>query len=529
VNFIESSICLLFLAIISVPLAMRFRLPLEIFLAVGSCLVGFIPGVSIFEIDPVIVFELFLPPILFSAAYFISWRDIKFNLRPISFLAIGLVIFTTVCVAAVAKFILPGFSWAEGFLLGAIVSPSDASAATVLIKKVGAPRRLIKVLEGESLINDATALTLYRFALGTIMAGSFSVPHAIMQFFIIAGGGVLIGLITSVITIALLQFIRHVEAETTLTFITAFSSYIVAEHFGFSGVIATVVSGIYFSIYAPEFIATKTRINSKAVWGTVLFVINGFVFTLLGMQLPIVIKHLEADSLVGLIFHGIIISLLVIFLRLFWVFPMTYLPRLFFLTIARRDPAPSWQAVVALGWIGMRGIVSLAAVFSIPYQLHSGALFAHRDVMIITTYCVIIVTLIPPALTLPSLLRYFNLIETKQDIAEEAFARIRAKESVLDCMNLLIQQENIPQKIASEFEDHIQRKLRVIRTQLDDNPSSLLVDDYMALKKLTIAAIKIEKATLIKLRHLNEIHDEVFQRLILELDLEEARAHSLRI
>jgi len=529
VNFIEASIFILLIAILFVPLATRFRLPLEIFLFLGSCIISLMPGLPVINISPIVVFDLFLPPILFSAAYFTSWRDFKFNLRPISQLAIGLVIFTTLTVALAVKYLLPDFTWSEAFLFGAIVSPTDASAATSIVKKLGVPRRFIVLLEGESLVNDATALILYRFSLAAILFGAFSMSQAVIQFFSMAIGGAAIGLLTAIFAEKVLQQLKDFKAETTFTVVTAYMTYLLAEHLGFSSVISTVVGGMYFGIRFPEIASSKTNVSAKASWGTLMFVINGFVFTLIGFELPIVIKNLGNYSIFSLVCYGLAISAVVIGVRMIWLFPSAYIPRLLFPSIARKDPMPPWEFLAAFGWAGMRGILSLAAVLAIPHTLPSGAPFPNQDILIFLTYCVIVTTLITPAIILPPLIKWLRLTEVDDRVREEANARIRAFEEVIKSIEQIKMKEKIPDKVVTEFCDQVQRKLKVIRTQLEETPYSMLYDDYFALKKLTIRALEAERKTLLKLRRSGEIRDEIFHNLLDELDIEEVRARSLRV
>ncbi|VVC74940.1 putative Na(+)/H(+) exchanger [Aquicella siphonis] len=528
-NFIEASIFILFVAIISVPLSIRLRLPMEVFLFIGSCMISLLPGLPDITFNPIIVFELFLPPILFSAAYFTDWREFKFNLRPITQLAFGLVLFTTVSIACVARFFLPGFTWAEAFLLGSIVAPTDAAAATSIIKKIGVPRRFIVILEGESLINDATALILYRFSLGAVLYGAFSLPEAIETFFIMSIGGAAIGLIIALSAIIIVKQLKEIRAETTFTFITAFTSYLLAEHLGCSGVISTVVCGIYFGIRFPEIASSHTRVNAKASWSTLMFIINGFVFTLIGFELSHVLKSLKAYSFAELFSYGLMVSLTVIVLRLLWIYPSAAIPRLIFPSLARKDPQPAWQFLFALGWTGMRGIVSLAAVLAIPRRLPSGQAFPNMDMLVFLTYCVIVTTLIAPAITLSPLIRWLRLNDGDNKLHEEAVARVRALEEVIRRIEEIKVRENIPDNVFQEFRAQIERKLKIVQTQLEDNPYSLLSNDYFAYKKLALAALAAERETLIWLRRKGEIHDEVFHRLLDELDLEDVRAKSLRV
>lgn len=530
-NFIDAAIFILFFAIVSVPLAAKLRLPLEIFLVIGSCLISFMPGLPHFQLNPEVVFKIFLPPILFYAAYFTSWHDFKFNLRPILLMAFGLVIFTTVAVAIVVRHILPFFSWQEAFMLGAIVSPTDASAATAVIKKMGAPRRIITILEGESLVNDASALLLFRFSLAAVLSGGgvVSWSYAIPKFIAVTLGGLGIGLILGYFSILILRYLKDSLAETTLTFVTAFTCFLVAEHFGVSGVISTVVCGIYAGIYFPQYATSKTRINANASWNTLLFIVNCFAFTLIGFELPTVIVSLETYTPGQLFFYGIAISLVVMLLRAIWVYPVAHLTRILIPSIARKDPTPSWQTLFILSWTGMRGIVSLAAVLSVPNVLTSGAPFPHRDILIFITYFVIVVTLIVPSITMPRLLNMLHLTNAEDKLREEAIARILSLEQGIKNIDELVQTEKLSCQAYKELRNQIQRKIDVLHTQISDAPYSTLNTEYLALKRLTLVALQGEKQALISLRKEGELHDEIFHVLLNELDLEEVRVKSIRM
>lgn len=528
-NFIEASVFIILFAILSVPVATRFRVPLEVFLVIGSCMVSLIPGLPNVQINPMIIFNLLLPPILFSAAYFTSWRDFKFNLRAITLLAFGLVLFTTIIVSLIAKYMIPGLTWEEGFLLGAIISPTDASSATAIIRKLGAPRKLITILEGESLVNDASALLLFKFALTAIIAGSYSIPHIALQFFIVSIGGATIGLLIGLVAVIVVRSIQNVQAETTFTFIVAFTCYLVAEHVGVSGVISTVVCGLFFGVRLPELVPSHTRINAKASWNTLLFIINGFVFTLIGFELPSILKNLEPYSIGTLSLYGFTISLVIILLRITWVYPVAYLSRVLIPSVARKDPMPSWQTLFVLSWSGMRGIVSLAAALSIPYTLPSGVGFPHRSLLIFISYCVIIVTLILPTITLPLLLRVFHLSDDEDKLKEEALARIKSLEGVLEKITAIAKSENIPCDIVEEYRRAIDRRYKVIQTQIKDQPYSTITNEYLAFKKMAQVVVHSERETLLRLRKQGEIHDDIFRKLSDELDIEELRVHSVRL
>ncbi len=530
-NFIEASVAVLLFAVLSVPLATRFRIPLEIFLFAGSCIISFLTGITTVTINPTIIFEVFLPPILFSAAYFTSWRDFKFNLRPIMQLAFGLVIFTTCTVAVIAKIILPMLSWPEAFLLGAILSPTDASAATSIIKKFNVPRRFIVLLEGESLINDATALILYRFSLAAILYGSFSFSTAIGHFVLMSTGAVAIGLSIAMASVFIVKRIQNTHAETTFTFITAFSSYLIAERLHCSGVISTVVAGMYLGIHFPEISGSRTRVNTKASWDTLLFVVNGFIFTLIGFGLPSIMQNLKIYPLSDLIYFGVIISLGIILTRLIWIYPSAYLPRVIIPAINRKDPMPKARFLFALGWVGMRGIVSLAAALAIPRQFNINGLPQHLDLIIFIVYFAVIVTLIIPAFTIPFLIRLMgisNADELNEKMQQKAKAQMTALTEINKTLMHIRENENIPREVYHEFINQLERKRRVIQTQITPSPYSMLQDDFMAYKKLVHIAIDTERKILMKLRKTGEIHDEVFWNMIAELDIEELRSNTMR-
>lgn len=527
-NIIELPLTIMFFAILSVPLAVRLRIPLEIFLLIASGIISLWPGLPSIEIKPYVVFYLFLPPILFSAAYFTSWHEFKLNKRPIFLLAFGLVIVTALVVASVAHCCFPGFTWAEGFLLGAIISPTDASAATVLIKKLGAPRRLIAILEGESLINDATALIFFRFSLIAIITGSFSLPEAMGNFIFISVGGIFIGLTLGIVGVFLMKKLHDVQAETTFTFIIAMACYAVAEHFQCSGVIATVSGGIYFGIMVPALAHSKTRLSARLSWNTLLFIINVSVFTLIGLKLSWVLRNLGKSNAIDLLLYGIFLSIVIILVRMIWVFLMAYLSRQFAHSHNQHAQTLSPAMLFILGWSGMRGIVSFAAVLAIPTALGAD-FFPHRQEFIFITYCVIVITLILPTLSLPFLLKYYQLTDQENELKQEAIARLQTLKDVMVQIAETARKEKISDEVYQDFLKHIEDRIGVIRTQFADVPYSSLPPDFFMMRKLLIVAIARERTTLLQLRKAGKIHESVFRKLTDELDLEEVRVHTLRI
>src|SRR6185312_5814604 len=318
------------------------------------------------RLDPELVFLFVLPPLLFPAALFTSWRDFRANLRPISLLAIGLVLFTTVAVAFLAHYFMD-LPLASGFVLGAIISPPDAIAASAIAEHLRIPRRIVTILEGESLVNDATALVAYRFAVLAVVTGSFSIGHAGGQFLLVGIGGVVLGLAIGWLAA---QFHKRVEdppIEITVSLLTPFAAYLAAERSGVSGVLSVVTAGLYLGRRVPELLSFQTRLQGGPVWEMVEFLLNGFVFLLIGLQLPEVLRALSSHAIPihQLFWYALLIGFAVIAIRILWVFPATYLPRLIFKELCRHDPYPKWQHVAIVAWTGMRGVVSLAAALAL--------------------------------------------------------------------------------------------------------------------------------------------------------------------
>jgi CPA1 family monovalent cation:H+ antiporter len=499
------------------------KLPLELLMLLSSLLIGLVPHLPRVAVVPEMVFLLFLPPILFASAYFTSWRDFKANRRPIALLAIGLVLFTSVSVAALIKMLIPTLMWPVAFALGAMVSPPDASAASALTRKLGLPRRLVTILEGESLVNDATALVIYRFALAAAISGVFSFPSAVAQSFWVALGGVAVGFCIGRAGLWLLIRLEDAKAQTVMSLITAFGAYIIGESVGVSGVISTVTAGLCFGRWLPMLISPKTRIEAKANWDLVLFIINGFVFTMIGLQLPGIVGNLRNHSWGHLILYAVAVNITVILVRFVWVFPATYLPRWIFPSIAAKDPSPPGKAVVVLGWLGMRGIVSLAAALALP------ELFPHRPLLIFLTYSVILVTLVLQPLTLPALLRYLKLQGGNEHAREESLARYHATKAVLDKLPTLKAVGAHSAEQIEELRRRYERRLQTVEPNLSEYAySSTNVEDQQ-LRRLLQNIIRWEREALQELRHDGKIHDEVFHALSYELDLEELRLQTPRL
>src|SRR5271170_4923548 len=464
-NIAEIFVGLLLTVAVLAMLARKLHIPYPILFVIGGLLLGSIHGLPPVHLNPQLVFLFFLPPLLFPAALFTSWRDFRLNLRPISLLAIGLVLFTTITVAYLAHYFMH-LPLAAGFVLGAIISPPDAIAATAIAERLKVPRRIVTILEGESLVNDATALVAYRFAVAAVLSGSFSLAHASGQFFIVGIGGILIGLIVGWLAQQFHKRVDDAPIEITVSLLTPFVAYLSAERLGVSGVLAVVTAGLYLGRRMPELLTFKTRLQGGPVWEMVEFLLNGFVFILIGLQLPEVLQALSGHeiSIHRLVGYALFISLAVVLIRILWVFPAAYLPRLLFKSIRRRDPYPSWRHVTIIAWTGMRGVVSLAAALALPLTMDrtpDGPPFEDRDLILFLTFIVILATLVVQGLSLPLLIRWLGVKDDGLMEKEERQARLKANQTALARLNEIGEHEpakaSALQRLRAEYEDHIRQ------------------------------------------------------------------------
>lgn len=504
--------------------ARKLTIPYPILFVVGGLLLGLIPGLPIVRLDPELVFLFVLPPLLFPAALFTSWRDFRANLRPISLLAFGLVLFTTVTVALLAHFFM-GLPLSAGFVLGAIISPPDAIAATAIAKHLRIPRRIVTILEGESLVNDATALVAYRFAVLAMATGSFSLARAGGQFFIVAIGGVLLGLAIGWLAAQFHKRVEDAPIEITVSLLTPFAAYLAAERLGVSGVLAVVTAGLYLGRRMPELLTFQTRLQGGPVWEMVEFLLNGFVFLLIGLQLPEVMRGLSdhAIPMHKLCWFALLISFAVILVRILWVFPATYLPRLILKKLCRHDPYPKWQHVTIVAWTGMRGVVSLAAALALPLTIGDGSPFPGRNLILFLTFTVILATLVVQGLSLPTLIRWLDIKDDRLVESEERDARLQANRAALARLNEMAERDSamadVLQRLRIEYEDHI-RQVEGTEPGRIGNPLRLFSLEY---ERLSHEALKVERKSIVKLRDQDVISDEVLRRIQRDIDLAEAR------
>lgn len=500
--------------------ARRWNVPYPILLVLGGLLLAMIPGLPAVQLNPELVFLFFLPPLIYPAALFTSWRDFKANLRPITFLAFGLVLFTTAVVGWLAHW-LTGMPMAAGFLLGAIISPPDAVAATAITERLRVPRRIVIVLEGESLVNDATALVAYRFGIAAVMTGAFSLGQASLLFLLAGGGGILFGLAAGWLVARLQARLDDPPVQTTLSLLTPFAIYLPADKLGISGVLAVVSAGIYIGWRAPEIVTARTRLHIAPFWEMVQFLLNGLVFILIGLQLPEVLKNLSNEPKVMLLFHAAVICGAVILVRVLWVFPATYVPRFLSRKLRERDPYPNWRPVMVVAWTGMRGVVSLAAAMALPLTLRDGSPFPGRDLILFFTFSVILATLVVQGLTLPPLIRWLGVVDDGVHEREERIARLKANEAALARLKEL--EETVDHEALEhhrhEYEDRI-RQLSVCDPGGAPHEKRMHTADH---QKLLSEMLAIERRTIVQLRNEHVINDTVLRRIQRDIDFAEAR------
>jgi Na+/H+ antiporter len=498
----------------------KIRVPYPILLVIAGIAIGMIPGMPSISLDPEVVFLIFLPPVLYSAAWNTSWPDFRAAKRPITLLAIGCVIFTTCAVAWVAHLVIPGFDWAESFVLGAIISPPDAVAATAATKGLSLPKRVITILEGESLVNDATGLIAYRYAVVAVATGAFNLWSAGIQFVVVATGGIALGLAVGVIFKWIHKFTPdNATTDTTLTFLAPFVAYLGAESIHISGVLAVVVAGLYVSWNSSEVFSQQTRLQAYGSWNTVLFILNGVIFILIGLQLPEIVGNIGANSFWAWK-YAVIISIAVIIGRIIWVYPGTYIPRWLSKRVREQEPDTDIKLTTIVAWSGMRGVVSLAAALALPLTVNGSTPFPQRNLIIFLTFCVIFSTLVLQGLTLRPLINWLGIESDGKDHRDEQRARLVLASSVIEHI-----EENYALTLSDEVLNQIKTKyeIRIQRLRKDQTEQRLNDEQIHEFHRLQQELLHKERADLIRMRREGAISDEVLRRIEYELDLEETR------
>jgi Na+/H+ antiporter len=498
--------------------------PYPILFVVGGIAVGFVPGIPDVQLNPDLVLVIVLPPLLYSASFFSSLRDLRANLRPISLLSIGLVGATTFAVAAIAHAVIDGLSWEAAVVLGAVVSPTDPVAATAIAQRLNVPRRVVTIVEGESLINDATALILYRFAIAAVVTGTFSLTDAGLEFVGNAAGGIAIGLAAGWVVAQVRRRLDDAPTEITISLMTAYFAYLPAVALDVSGVLAAVTAGIYLGWRAPRLVTSPaTRLQLLAVWEILVFVLNALLFVLLGLQFQRLLDALGGYSAVTLVGYGALVAGAVIAVRFAWVFPFTYLPRWLSPRLRGGDPSPPWQQALLVAWTGMRGAVSLAAALAIPLETDTGAPFPGRDLIIFLTFCVILATLVLQGLSLPRLIRSLDVGEDSGPEYEENKARLHAAKAAIARIDALAAQDWVRDQTADRMRALYDYRLRRFKARFDDGDDGALEEQSLAYQRLRREALDAERTAVVELRNRGLINDEVMYRVVRDLDLEDTR------
>jgi monovalent cation/hydrogen antiporter len=512
-------------------LATRLEIPAAILLVLAGVVLALIPGLPAVQLAPQVVLLLVLPPIIYASAVAMSWREFRFNLRPISLLAVGCVLFTTAGVAAAAHWLLD-FTWPLGFLLGALVSPPDTLAPLAIARRMEIPRRILVILEGEGLANDATALILYRFAVIAVSSGVFSLGEAAATFAAIVSGEIVWGIGVGWLILRLRRWVRDPRVEITLSILTPFLAYWPPQYLGGSGVLATVTAGLYVSWNGLWLISAATRLQGVFFWEFFIYLIEGMVFLITGLQARSLIPRIVEHSLAELTVSAALISAVVILTRFVWMYPEAYLPRLFFPALKRKDPWPPWQWLFAQAFTGVRGIVSLAAALAIPLTTANGQPFPGRDLILFLTFSVILVTLVGQGLMLPAVIRALGLVhagrlERHTDTVEEYKARRQGIEAAIERLEALAAERDLVEETVQPLRVYYTNRLKLTELRSDGDDGHRKCAEQR--DELELHLIAAERRRINELWRSGKLKDEARRRIERELDLREAHLTTQRI
>lgn len=521
---------LLSAAFLLILLARRVKIAYPIFLVLAGLVISVIPGIPVINIEPDLIFLIFLPPLLYEAAWWTSWNDFWKWKRPISLLAFGLVFFTSTVVAYLASSFIPGFTLATGFLLGGIISPPDAIAASSVLKNIKVPKRITTILEGESLVNDASSLTVFRFALAAVVtAGGFSFQEAAISFVTVTIMGIVVGLVVAHCVYVIHRFLPTTASiDSAFTIISPYLMYLAAEEFHFSGVMAVVSGGLFLSYRSHEIFSDgQSRLQTINVWSTLSIILNGLVFVMIGLELPTIVAGLEGYSLAQAWTYGLLVSALVILIRLIWIYPGTFIPRWLFKNVRRNEAPPGWKGVFVIGWAGMRGVVSLAAALSLPLTLDNGQPLPERNLIIFITFVVILVTLVFQGLTLPFIIKALDIQETEPMMPEEQ----QETEIRLRLTKVALQQ--LEHKHQAELEDNalllgvkvdLENHLKHNHLKLDCMECAVKDQEELQVYKRVLKDIfHLQRSELYHIRKEKSYSDEAIRNEEMQVDIAEVR------
>ena len=526
-------LCLLSGAFFLIILAQKLKISYPLFLVLAGLAISYIPGIPTVAIDPDMIFLIFLPPLLYEAAWYTSLNDFFKWKRAIGLLSFGLVICTSTFVAIAACYFIPGFTLPLGFLLGGIVAPPDAVAATSVLKNVKIPKRVMTILEGESMINDASSLIVFRFALAAVITGQFAFHQAAVSFFVVTGMGIAIGL-----AIAQLIYLKHKYLPTTasidaaFTLVTPYFMYLLAEQFHFSGVMAVVSGGLYVSYRSHDIFSNgQSRVQAINVWSTLVIMLNALVFILIGLELPVIVKGLQGYALADAWRYGLLISLIVVAVRFLWIYPATFIPRWLFKSIRSTEANPGWKGPFILSWAGMRGVVSLAAALSIPAVVDENHPFPLRNLIIFITFIVILVTLVLQGFTLPFIIKLISVKEidpVASDEREEAELVLRLVHIGLKRIEDYFFQEGNENPLLSDLRNDFQNNLslateRLKRLHNDESRSER--DSYVLVLK---DIYRLQRKELYLIRREKVFSDAAIRKQEVQIDLAEIKLNPHR-
>jgi monovalent cation/hydrogen antiporter len=505
-------------------LAPILRVPYPILLVLGGLALGFVPGIPTISLPPDIVLVALLPPLLYLAAFYTSLRDLRQNVIPISALAIGLVVATMVGVAVVAHTMIPDFGWGPAFVLGAVVSPTDPLAAVAIGRRLGVPRRTIAIVEGESLVNDGTALVLYRVAVVAVVSGSFSIWDAGLRFLWTAAGGITVGLVIGFLIAAVRRRVDNPPVEVTISLLSGYFAFLPAAALGVSGVLSVVTVGVYMGWRTPELTSVQTRLDGAAAWQITTFVVNALLFGLVGLQLNHILDSLSTRSAGELVADAVLVGLAVIVIRIVWIFPLSYVPWMLWGRAERHEPAPPWQRPAVVSWMGLRGAVTLAAALAVPLTTHAGNPFPERPLIIYLAFAVIIATLVFQGLTLPFVIRALG-VEADDDLAEreESKARIHAADAALARLEELADEDWVRPDTAERLRGLMGFRRNRFAARFSEDDDGAIEEQSQAYQRLLRELLNAERAAVIQLRREGRINDDVMARVTRDLDLEDAR------
>ncbi len=505
-------------------LANWLTVPYPITLVIGGLVLGLIPGLPDIQLDPDLVLLIFLPPLLYSAAFFADLRSLRADARVISLQAVGLVIATAALVALIAHQLI-GLPWAMSFVLGAIVSPTDPAAATAIMRRVGAPRRMVNVLEGESLFNDATALVAYKVAVAAAVGASVSASHTVLEFFGDAAGGIAIGLVVGGVIAEVRKRISDVNTELTISLFSAYGAFIPADQLGVSGVLAAVTAGIYLGFRAPEIASPESRMQGFAMWSVLTFLLNAALFILIGLQLPVIVDGLAGRPAGEVIGYAAAVCAAVIGVRFLWNFAVTFLIRAIDRRPSQRARRASWRNRLVGGWAGMRGAVSLAAALALPLHTDAGAALPGRALIQFITFALILVTVVGEGLTLPFLIRRLGVVEDRtEEEHEELRARLVIARAALERVDELEGEEwtrdGTVERVRALYRFR-QRRFKARAGKIEDTDG--IEEGSLAYQRMMHEIYAAQRRELVRLRNAREISADVMRRVERELDLEESR------